>query len=77
MKNMKFHIEDEKLHIEIDLTQSAGPGKKEKNMLVASSGGFVPLLQNGGYRLEKLNLIMYRPFTEDELKELKGGPMDY
>ena len=42
MKNVIMRVEDDKLILEVDLTQEFGPSKSGKTVIVASTEGSVP-----------------------------------
>ncbi len=46
MKNVIMRVEDDKLILEVDLTQEFGPSKSGKTVIVASTEGSVPVPSN-------------------------------
>jgi len=59
MTNMKTTVKENKLVIEVDLNQNAGPSKSGKTIIIASSHGAAQVTDADG-NVVNVNLNVYR-----------------
>jgi hypothetical protein len=66
MQNVKLAIKNDILTITIDLNEEGELSRSCKSLVVASTGGNVPLIDGHGYRPERINLSVSKPLPKDD-----------
>lgn len=62
MKNIQYQIRGNRLFIQVDLGFELGESESGKHILIANSGGCVPLKN----RAEKINLVIFKPKGDED-----------
>jgi len=66
MHNVKLAIQKEILTITINLSEEGQLSRSCKSVVVASTGGNVPLIDGNGYRPERINLSVSKPLPQED-----------
>lgn len=72
MHNVSFQVEDHHLIITVDLDQELGESSSGKSIIIATTGGNVPLAVPGHDEI-KLGLNVYRPQAQPFSPSRRGS----
>ena len=71
-----MEIEDSTLTIKVDLTQDHGLSRSGKSQTIACTDGNVPLISDGVYRDEIINLVVFRKRPPEEIDHEKVSEVE-
>ncbi len=76
MRNIEMRIDDSILTVTVDLSQNHGLSRSGKSYTIACTDGNVPLIKDGVYRDEIINLVVFKKRPQDEVDHDQATEVD-
>lgn len=76
LRNIKIDIQEQLLTVTVDLKQNHGLSRSGKSYTIACSDGNVPLIQDGIYRDEIINLVVFKKRPQEDIDSAKATEVE-